>query len=65
MMKRNELIIVHGVSFSQYQVCDQIISTKYTKAENLGEISKEKSPQVNTPSISLETFFDITSFIAR
>lgn len=56
---------MHGVSFSQYQVCDQIISTKYTKAENLGEISKEKSPQVNTPSVSLETFFDITSFIAR
>lgn len=38
MMKRNEMIIVHGVSFSEYEVNDKIISTRYTKGENLGEI---------------------------
>lgn len=40
MMKRNEMIIAHGVSFSEYNVKDQVITTKYTKAEGLGEISE-------------------------
>lgn len=65
MMKRNELIIVHGTSFSEYELYDQVISTKYTRAENLGEIIEEKSPKIIIPSVSLQTFYDCTSFLAR